>query len=138
MTPSPDLKKRVGVLTSGGDAQGMNAAVRAVVRTSLEMGATPYAILEGWQGDVEGGERIKEMAWSDVSSILNEGGTVIGTARSPEFYEYEGRRRACKNLLERGIDRLVVIGGDGSLTGTNEFRNCLLYTSDAADDTASV
>ncbi|MDK8351586.1 6-phosphofructokinase [Gleimia europaea] len=122
MTPSPDLKKRVGVLTSGGDAQGMNAAVRAVVRTSLEMGATPYAILEGWQGAVEGGERIKEMAWSDVSSILNEGGTVIGTARSPEFYEYEGRRRACKNLLERGIDRLVVIGGDGSLTGTNEFR----------------
>ncbi|MDO5035057.1 MAG: 6-phosphofructokinase [Actinomycetaceae bacterium] len=122
MAPSPDTKKRIGVLTSGGDAQGMNAAVRAVVRTSLEMGATPYAILEGWQGAVEGGERIKQMEWSDVSSILNEGGTVIGTARSPEFYELEGRRRACKNLLERGIDRLVVIGGDGSLTGTNEFR----------------
>ncbi|MDO5720509.1 MAG: 6-phosphofructokinase [Actinomycetaceae bacterium] len=113
---------KIGVLTSGGDAQGMNAAVRAVVRTSLEMGATPYAVLEGWQGAVDGGERIKKMEWSDVSSILNSGGTVIGTARCPAFRERDGRRTACKNLLENGIDRLVVIGGDGSLTGTNEFR----------------
>ncbi|MDO5050028.1 MAG: 6-phosphofructokinase [Actinomycetaceae bacterium] len=123
MTPSPNAGKRLGVLTSGGDAQGMNAAVRAVVRTSLEMGATPFAIMEGWQGAVEGGERIKQLEWSDVSSILNEGGTIIGTARSPEFREREGRRTACRNLIERGINRLVVIGGDGSLTGTNAFRN---------------
>lgn len=122
MSDNPSDSKKIGVLTSGGDAQGMNAAVRAVVRTSLEMGATPYAVLEGWQGAVDGGQRIKKMDWSDVSSILNAGGTVIGTARCAEFRERDGRRQACKNLLEHGIDRLVVIGGDGSLTGTNQFR----------------
>ncbi|MDC4233671.1 6-phosphofructokinase [Actinomyces sp. B33] len=113
---------RLGVLTSGGDAQGMNAAVRAVVRTALAMGAQPYAILEGWAGAVSGGDAIKRMGWSDVSSILAEGGTVIGTARCPEFRDYEGRHAAALHLVERGIDRLVVIGGDGSLSGTDEFR----------------
>ena len=113
---------RIGVLTSGGDAQGMNAAVRAVVRTALAKGAQPYAILEGWQGACDGGDSIKKMGWSDVSSILAEGGTVIGTARSAEFRTYEGRHRSAANLLEHGIDHLVVIGGDGSLSGTNEFR----------------
>lgn len=122
-TPASEPTQRIGVLTSGGDAQGMNAAVRAVVRTSLEMGAQPYAIMEGWQGAVDGGERIKKMGWSDVSAILNEGGTIIGTARCDAFREKEGRITACRNLLEHGIDRLVVIGGDGSLTGTNEFKN---------------
>ena len=67
---------RIGVLTSGGDAQGMNAAVRAVVRTALARGAQPYAIYEGWQGACVGGDSIKKMEWSDVSSILAEGGTV--------------------------------------------------------------
>ena len=114
---------RIGVLTSGGDAQGMNATVRAVVRTALARGAQPYAILEGWQGACDGGDSIKKMEWSDVSSILAEGGTVIGTARCAEFRTYEGRHRAAANLLEHGIDHLVVIGGDGSLSGTNEFRN---------------
>ena len=113
---------RIGVLTSGGDAQGMNAAVRAVVRTALARGAQPYAIYEGWQGACMGGDSIKRMEWSDVSSILAEGGTVIGTARSADFRTYEGRHRAAANLLEHGIDHLVVIGGDGSLSGTNEFR----------------
>ena len=113
---------RIGVLTSGGDAQGMNAAVRAVVRTALACGAQPYAIYEGWQGACTGGDSIKKMEWSDVSSILAEGGTVIGTARSADFRTYEGRHRAAANLLEHGIDHLVVIGGDGSLSGTNEFR----------------
>ena len=113
---------RIGVLTSGGDAQGMNAAVRAVVRTALARGAQPYAIYEGWQGACVGGDSIKKMEWSDVSSILAEGGTVIGTARSADFRTYEGRHRAAANLLEHGIDHLVVIGGDGSLSGTNEFR----------------
>lgn len=113
---------KIGVLTSGGDAQGMNAAVRAVVRTALAHGAKPYAILEGWAGAVQGGDSIREMGWSDVSNILPAGGTVIGTARCNEFRDYEGRHIAARNLIEKGIDRLVVIGGDGSLTGTNEFR----------------
>lgn len=112
---------KIGVLTSGGDAQGMNAAVRAVVRTALAQGATPYAILEGWSGAVQGGSAIRQMGWSDVSNILNAGGTVIGTARCPEFRDYEGRHQAARHLLEHGIDRLVVIGGDGTLTGTHEF-----------------
>ncbi|MFV0459352.1 MAG: 6-phosphofructokinase [Actinomycetales bacterium] len=119
-TPDPI---RIGVLTSGGDAQGMNAAVRAVVRTALHEGAEPYAIYEGWQGAVDGGDRIKKLTGEDVGNILHRGGTVIGTARSKDFRERAGRLRAAKNLLEHGIDRLVVIGGDGSLTGTNLFRS---------------
>ena len=73
---------RIGVLTSGGDAQGMNAAVRAVVRTSLRMGAQPFAVMEGWSGAVAGGEGIRPLEWDSVGSILHRGGTIIGTARS--------------------------------------------------------
>ena len=113
---------RIGVLTSGGDAQGMNAAVRAVVRTALRLGAQPYAVMEGWAGAVSGGEGICPLNWDSVGSILHRGGTIIGTARSKEFRTREGMLSAAANLLEHGIDRLVVIGGDGSLTGTNEFR----------------
>ena len=113
---------KIGVLTSGGDAQGMNAAVRAVVRTSLARGARPFAILDGWSGAVKGGDSIRPMTWTDASGILAQGGTVIGTARCPEFREYEGRHAAALHLIEQGIDRLVVIGGDGSLSGTEEFR----------------
>ena len=113
---------RLGVLTSGGDAQGMNAAVRAVVRVALGLGARPYAIQEGWAGAVKGGDSIRELSWSDTSGILREGGTVIGTARCPEFREYWGRHVAVKNMLEHKIDRLIVIGGDGSLSGADEFR----------------
>ncbi|MDU4245299.1 MAG: 6-phosphofructokinase, partial [Varibaculum cambriense] len=109
--PTQPEPKRLGVLTSGGDAQGMNAAVRAVVRTALKMGAQPYAILEGWQGAVTGGDMIKPMGWSDVSSVLNKGGTVIGTARCQEFRERSGLRKAAKNLVLKGIDRLISIGG---------------------------
>lgn len=113
---------RIGVLTSGGDAQGMNAAVRAVVRTALRLGAQPYAVMEGWAGAVAGGDGIRPLNWDSVGSILHRGGTIIGTARSKEFRTREGMLSAAANLLEHGIDRLVVIGGDGSLTGTNEFR----------------
>jgi 6-phosphofructokinase 1 len=113
---------RIGVLTSGGDAPGMNAAVRAVVRTALDRGAEVYAIYEGYQGMVEGGDRIRQMTWGSVGGILHQGGTVIGSARCAEFRTWEGRRRAARNLLEREIDRLVIIGGDGSLTGANIFR----------------
>ncbi len=112
----------IGVLTSGGDAQGMNAAVRAVVRSALQQGAAVHAIYEGYQGMVDGGERIRALSWEDVGSILHKGGTVIGTARCPAFREREGRLSAARNLLRHGIDRLVVIGGDGSLTGANLFR----------------
>jgi len=116
------VKKRIAVLTSGGDAQGMNSAVRAVVRTGIDKGAEVYAIYEGYQGLVEGGERIRKMDWNSVSGIVQRGGTVIGTARSDEFRTHEGRRRAACNLIQHGIDGLVVIGGDGSLTGANLFR----------------
>ena len=112
----------IGVMTSGGDAQGMNAAVRAVVRTAIRQGIAVHAIYEGYQGMVDGGDRIRPLAWDDVGSILHRGGTVIGTARCPAFREREGRRRAARNLLQSGIDRLVIIGGDGSLTGANTFR----------------
>lgn len=114
--------KRLAVLTSGGDAPGMNAAVRAVVRTALERRVQVFAIYEGYQGMVDGGERIREMNWDSVGGILNLGGTIIGTARSEDFRTREGRRRAAKNLIDRGIDSLVVIGGDGSLTGADLFR----------------
>lgn len=115
-------KKRIAVLTSGGDAQGMNAAVRAVVRTALKRGAEVYAIYEGYQGMVEGGERIRKIEWGSVGGILQKGGTIIGTARSADFRERDGRRRAAANLLKHEIDCLIVIGGDGSLTGANLFR----------------
>lgn len=113
---------KIGILTSGGDAQGMNAAVRAVARSALKLGAVPYAIMDGWQGAVDGGDAIRELEWSSVSSILNKGGTVIGTARCAAFRERHGLLDACEHLVEKGIDRLVVIGGDGSLAGTNEFK----------------
>ena len=117
-----NLPISIGLLTSGGDAQGMNAAVRAVVRSALSQGAAVHAIYEGYQGMVDGGERIRALSWDDVGSILHRGGTIIGTARCAAFREREGRLTAARNLLEHGIDRLVVIGGDGSLTGANLFR----------------
>ena len=115
-------KKRIAVLTSGGDAQGMNAAVRAVVRTALDQGGEVYAIYEGYQGMVEGGDRIRQMDWDSVGGILQLGGTVIGSARSQDFRTRDGRRMAAHNLIGHGIDGLIVIGGDGSLTGANVFR----------------
>jgi 6-phosphofructokinase 1 len=112
----------LGVLTSGGDAQGMNAAVRAVVRTALNRGVDVYAICEGYKGMVGGGDCIRRMAWDSVGGILHQGGTIIGSARCTEFRTRQGRLQAAKNLVAHGIDRLVVIGGDGSLTGANIFR----------------
>ena len=115
-------KKRIAVLTSGGDAQGMNAAVRAVVRTALDKGAEVYAIYEGYQGLVDGSNYIRKMYWDSVGGILQLGGTVIGSARCEAFRTHDGRRTAALNLIRAGIDRLIVIGGDGSLTGANIFR----------------
>ncbi|XP_003967885.1 ATP-dependent 6-phosphofructokinase, platelet type isoform X6 [Takifugu rubripes] len=114
--------KAIAVLTSGGDAQGMNAAVRAVVRMGLYVGAKVYFIHEGYQGMVDGGDNIREASWESVSSMLQVGGTVIGSARCKEFRTHEGRLKAAHNLVQRGITNLCVIGGDGSLTGANLFR----------------
>ncbi|RME61670.1 MAG: 6-phosphofructokinase [Caldilineae bacterium] len=116
------MAKRLGVLTSGGDAQGMNAAVRAAVRTALDQGADVFAIYEGYEGMIRGGNLIRPVQWGDVGGILHRGGTVFGTARSPAFRTREGRRQAALHLLEHEIDRLIVIGGDGSLTGANILR----------------
>ncbi|XP_050188296.1 ATP-dependent 6-phosphofructokinase, platelet type isoform X2 [Myiozetetes cayanensis] len=114
--------KAIGVLTSGGDAQGMNAAVRAVVRMGIYVKAKVYFVYEGYQGMVDGGDNIVEVSWESVSSILQVGGTVIGSARCKSFRTHEGRLQAAYNLVQRGITNLCVIGGDGSLTGANLFR----------------
>ncbi|XP_026056615.1 ATP-dependent 6-phosphofructokinase, platelet type-like isoform X1 [Carassius auratus] len=114
--------KAIAVLTSGGDAQGMNAAVRAVVRMGIYVGAKVYFVHEGYQGMVDGGDNIKEATWESVSSMLQMGGTVIGSARCKDFRTHEGRLKAAHNLVQRGITNLCVIGGDGSLTGANLFR----------------
>lgn len=114
--------KRLGVLTSGGDAPGMNAVLRAVVRAALDRGADVYAIYEGYQGMIDGGDRIRALNWDAVGGILHKGGTVIGSARCNAFRTPEGRRQAVHNLLLHEIDCLVVIGGDGSLTGADSLR----------------
>jgi 6-phosphofructokinase 1 len=122
MKVSTERQKNLAVLTSGGDAPGMNAAVRAVVRTALSRGADIYAVYEGYQGMVAGGENIRRMTWDAVGGILHQGGTAIGSARCHEFRTREGRQQAARNLVAHGIDGLIVIGGDGSLTGANVFR----------------
>lgn len=114
--------KRIAVFTSGGDAQGMNAAVRAVVRIALDRGLEVFAIYEGYQGMVDGGDRIHPVDWNDVGGILHRGGTVIGSARCEEFLQRNGRMKAAQNLVEKDIEGLIVIGGDGSLTGAHVFR----------------
>jgi len=115
-------KRRIGVMTSGGDAPGMNGAVRAVVRMSIARGCESYAIFEGYEGLVQGGDMIKQMGWEDVRGWLSEGGTLIGTARCMAFMQRPGRLKAAKNLILKGIDALVICGGDGSLTGADKFR----------------
>ena len=112
---------RIAVLTSGGDAPGMNAAVRAAVRAGIERGAHVFGILEGWQGAVDGGRGIRRLGWDDVAGILHRGGTVLGTARCLAFRERAGMRQAAFHLVQHRIDRVVVIGGDGSLAGAAEL-----------------
>uniref|UniRef100_A0A3B4DK23 ATP-dependent 6-phosphofructokinase n=1 Tax=Pygocentrus nattereri TaxID=42514 RepID=A0A3B4DK23_PYGNA len=115
--------KAIAVLTSGGDAQGMNAAVRAVTRMGIYVGAKVYLIYEGYEGLVDGGDNIKIANWQSVSNIIQLGGTVIGSARCKAFTAREGRLAAAFHLVQRGITNLCVCGGDGSLTGANIFRN---------------
>jgi len=108
--------KRIAVLTSGGDAPGMNAAIRAVVRTGISRGWEVYGVKLGYEGLISG--KIFPMGARDVGGIIQRGGTVLGSARSLEFKTEEGQIKAIRNLNELGIDGLVVIGGNGSQTGS--------------------
>ena len=111
--------KCIGILTSGGDAPGMNAAIRAVTRTAIYNGFTVKGILRGYRGLVT--NEIVDFHSSSVSNIIQLGGTILKTARCEEFKSVEGRQQAYENLKAAGIDALVVIGGDGSLSGANIF-----------------
>ncbi|CCH59403.1 hypothetical protein TBLA_0B05760 [Henningerozyma blattae CBS 6284] len=122
-TLSGQRKKKIAVMTSGGDSPGMNAAVRAIVRTGIHYGCDVYAVYEGYEGLLRGGQYLKKMAWEDVRGWLSEGGTLIGTARSMDFRQRWGRKQAAGNLISEGIDALIVCGGDGSLTGADLFRS---------------
>ena len=111
--------RKIGVLTSGGDAPGMNAAVRAVVRSSVFNGIECFGIYKGYQGMIDG--LIKPLNARSVNNIINKGGTILKTARCKEFYSKQGRKKAFKKINEYQIDALVVIGGDGSFTGAIKF-----------------
>lgn len=111
--------KCVGILTSGGDAPGMNAAIRAVTRSAICNGFLVKGIYRGYDGLING--EIKDFTTEDVSNIIQTGGTILRTARSKEFETPEGKEKAYNQLVEHGIDALIVIGGDGSLTGARDF-----------------
>jgi 6-phosphofructokinase 1 len=112
---------KIGVLTSGGDAPGMNAAIRAVVRTGLYHNMEVFGIMRGYQGMID--DDIVPMHSRSVANIIQRGGTILKTARSKEFFEPEGRKKAYENLKKHGIDGLVIIGGDGSFRGAQKFSN---------------
>jgi 6-phosphofructokinase 1 len=105
----------IGVLTSGGDAPGMNAAIRAVTRAAIYNGWNVKGIYRGWEGLIN--NEIKEFTSESVSGTINRGGTILRTARSKDFLNEEGRAKAFQNLKAHGIDALIVIGGNGSLAG---------------------
>ena len=111
--------KNIGVFTSGGDAPGMNACVRSVVRSALSLGIDVYGIKYGYNGMIEGD--IYKMKSYSVSNIVQRGGTILKSARSKEFMTPQGRKKAYEQLTKRGIEGLVAIGGDGTLTGANIF-----------------
>ena len=111
--------KCIGILTSGGDAPGMNAAIRAVTRSAIYNGLRVKGIYRGYKGLITG--EIQEFKTQNVSNIIQQGGTILKTARCKEFTTPEGRQQAYENMKKEGIDALVVIGGDGSLTGARIF-----------------
>ena len=111
----------IGVLTSGGDAPGMNAAIRAVVRTAIANGKKVKGIFKGFQGLLN--EEIKDMEKSSVSDIIQKGGTILYTARCLDFLTEEGQKRGADICKKHGIDGLVVIGGDGSFQGAQKLAN---------------
>ncbi len=110
---------KVGVLTSGGDSPGMNAAIRAVVRSGIYHGMELFGVMRGYSGMME--DDIIKMESRSVANIIQRGGTILKTARCKEFYEPEGRKKAYNNLKKRGINGLVIIGGDGSFKGALKF-----------------
>lgn len=107
--------RKIAVLTSGGDAPGMNGAIRAIVRVGIKRGFEVYGVYEGYKGLVAG--NIKKLGYSDVSEILSKGGTILESSRLPSFKEDKVQEQAIHQLKQRGIDGLVVIGGDGSYKG---------------------
>jgi len=111
--------KKIAVLTSGGDAPGMNACIRSIVRTSSHLGIDIYGIQYGYQGLIE--NNINVLSPKDVSNTIHIGGTILKTARSEDFFLKRGRDKAYKNLISNNIDGLIILGGDGSLTGANIF-----------------
>ncbi len=115
----PKKVNKIGVLSSGGDSPGMNAAIRAIVRTSIYNGLEAFGIMRGYLGMIE--NDIIPMHSRSVANIIQRGGTILKTARCKEFYEKEGRQKAYNNLKQYGIDGLVVIGGDGSFRGADVF-----------------
>ena len=121
------MVKRIGILTSGGDAPGMNAAIRAVTRVALKSGVEVYGIYDGYRGLVEG--YIEPLTRNDVGDIIDRGGTILGSARLPEFKDPAVQEKGIMQLRKREIDALVVIGGDGSYRGalalTNQGINCI-------------
>ncbi|MBC7829986.1 MAG: 6-phosphofructokinase [Chitinophagaceae bacterium] len=110
---------KIGVMTSGGDSPGMNAAIRAVVRTGIYYGLEIFGIMRGYSGMIE--NDIVPMHSRSVANIIQRGGTVLKTARCKEFFEKEGRKKAYDNLKQIGVDGIVVIGGDGSFRGADIF-----------------
>ena len=124
--------KCIGILTSGGDAPGMNAAIRAVTRAAIYNGLQVKGIYRGYKGLVTG--EIKEFKSQNVSNIIQLGGTILKTARCKEFTTPEGRQLAYDNMKREGIDALVIIGGDGSLTGAVSLhRNLMFRVSDCQE-----
>jgi 6-phosphofructokinase 1 len=117
----PKTIKKIGVLTSGGDSPGMNAAIRSVVRTCAYHNIECVGIYRGYQGMIEGD--FKEMGPRSVNNIVNKGGTILKSARSKEFMTVEGRKKAYDNLIKSKIDALVLIGGDGTFTGAEIFNS---------------
>ena len=113
--------KKVAILTSGGDAPGMNACLRAAVRAALNKGIEPYVVYDGYKGLVEG--KILQVHRRFVSEVLNRGGTIIGTARLEEFKDIKVREKAITNLYNLGINDLVIIGGDGSFRGAKDLED---------------
>ena len=111
--------KNIAVLTSGGDAPGMNAGIRAVVRTGIYNGLNVFGVRRGYDGLVKG--EIEPMDAKSVANIIQRGGTMLKTARSEEFKTYEGRKQAYDNIQKLGMDALIVIGGDGTFTGASRF-----------------
>ncbi|MCB0756011.1 MAG: 6-phosphofructokinase, partial [Flavobacteriales bacterium] len=111
--------KTIAVFTSGGDSPGMNACIRAIVRTALHHGVKVYGIMHGYQGMIE--DQFRVLGSDDVGNIIQRGGTILKSSRSKEFLTTEGRQKAFENIQKRGIEGIIAIGGDGTFAGAKVF-----------------